>query len=452
MIAFGADGTNSNSGEVGVAITALKEEFGEWIAFIWCVSHRLELGIKDALVGTVFDDIEDLLLNVYLLYKKSPKKLRELQVIHDSYKEIAEFEIGSLKPKRASGTRWVAHKLNAMTVLLDKYGIFVQHLENMSVDKTYKAKDRAKFTGYLRKWKHARYPVLLCLFIELLSPVKLLSLAFQKEDVDIVNVVSSIEKTNKQLDKLLDREFTQYPTFIRFKSKLRNEEEKTVIYQGTSLNGFDDAVNNAENKRKQLTGLIRDFMRKRLEANELDILKSAAVLLNTEAWQNDEEFGTDHIRKIYDHFKIPLQSAGIDGTVDDVVDEWRELVEYAVTYLNVDSSSYLKTWYKLYNSSRQLNWGRVLLLVELIMCLPISNAVVERLFSLLKRIKTKQRCSLSNVRTAQLIRVCLEGPPLDQFDATKHVENWWGETRRRIPQGKRKRYAPRKEKAKIEQD
>ena len=106
------------------------------------------------------------------------------------------------------------------------------------------------------------------------------------------------------------------------------------------MNGFDDAVNNAENKRKQLTGLIRDFMRKRLEANELDILKSATVLLNTEAWQNDEEFGTDHIRKMYDHFKIPLQSAGIDGTVDDVVDEWTELVEYAVTYLNVDSSSY----------------------------------------------------------------------------------------------------------------
>ena len=72
------------------------------------------------------------------------------------------------------------------------------------------------------------------------------------------------------------------------------------------------------------------------------------------------------------------------------------------------------------------DWGRVLLLVELIMCLPISNALVERLFSLLKRIKTKQRCSLPNVRTAKLIRVCLEGPSLDKFDATKHVENWWG--------------------------
>ena len=175
LVAFGADGTNSNSGEIGGTIAVLRETFGDWIIFIWCVSHRLELGIKDALKGTVFDDIDELLLNIYLLYKKSPKKLRELQTIHDSFKEIHEFEVGSVKPKRAGGTRWIAHKMKAMIVLLDKYGILIQHLEMMSVDKTYKAKERAKFSGYLRKWKNARYPVLLCLFVELLSPVKNLS-------------------------------------------------------------------------------------------------------------------------------------------------------------------------------------------------------------------------------------------------------------------------------------
>ena len=74
LVAFGADGTNSNSGEITIA--ALRETFGDWIIFIWCVSHRLELGIKDALKGTVFDDINELLLNVYLLYKKSPTKIK----------------------------------------------------------------------------------------------------------------------------------------------------------------------------------------------------------------------------------------------------------------------------------------------------------------------------------------------------------------------------------------
>ena len=58
-----------------------------------------------------------------------------------------------------------------------------------------------------------------------------------------------------------------------------------------------------------------------------------------------------------------------------------------------------------------------------------SQAVVERLFSLLK---INVSCSSqtyeneAHVLTAQLIRVCLEGPPLDQFDVTKYIENWWG--------------------------
>ena len=35
-----------------------------------------------------------------------------------------------------------------------------------------------------RKWGNARYPLLAALYIEILSPAKALSLAFQKEDTD----------------------------------------------------------------------------------------------------------------------------------------------------------------------------------------------------------------------------------------------------------------------------
>ena len=80
-----------------------------------------------------------------------------------------------------------------------------------------------------------------------------------------------------------------------------------------------------------------------------------------------------------------------------------------------------------------------------------SQAVVERLFSLLKinvSCSSQKYENEAHVRTAQLIRVCLERPPLEQFDATKQVENWWREARKRTQKGKRKRYAPRKEEAK----
>ena len=101
--------------------------------------------------------------------------MRELQDIDDAYTNIFEFEEGDVKPTRASGTRWISHKLEALKLLLDKYGIFIQHFHNMCAGETYKADDRAKFKGWLRKWGCARYPLLASLFIELLNHVSCVS-------------------------------------------------------------------------------------------------------------------------------------------------------------------------------------------------------------------------------------------------------------------------------------
>ena len=57
----------------------MKEEM-PWIVFVWCMAHRLELAIQDALKDTFFDEIGDMVLRILYLHQKSPKKLRELKV------------------------------------------------------------------------------------------------------------------------------------------------------------------------------------------------------------------------------------------------------------------------------------------------------------------------------------------------------------------------------------
>ena len=207
IVAFGADGASVNQGKHGGAIAELRKKIGDWIIYIWCVSHRLELTLKDALKGTPFDDIDQMLLQMYYLYERSPKKIRELQEIYDKYKDILEFDEGGLKPLRASGTRWIAYKVEATKLVLDKYGLFINHLKQMSVDRSYTSTDRAKFIAWLRKWQDARYPLLTCLFIEVLNPSKVLSLAFQEEDTDIVSVVAAIEKNEKAIEKISRQKF-----------------------------------------------------------------------------------------------------------------------------------------------------------------------------------------------------------------------------------------------------
>ena len=52
-----------------------------WVVVFWCLAHRLKLSLKDALKKTFFTAIDELLLQVYFMYDKSPKKCHELEAV-----------------------------------------------------------------------------------------------------------------------------------------------------------------------------------------------------------------------------------------------------------------------------------------------------------------------------------------------------------------------------------
>ena len=69
-----ADGAMVNRGEKDGVISILQRHL-PWVIYVWCVAHHLELALKDALQGTIFDDVDEVLLCLYYLYENSPKKL-----------------------------------------------------------------------------------------------------------------------------------------------------------------------------------------------------------------------------------------------------------------------------------------------------------------------------------------------------------------------------------------
>ena len=85
-----------------------------------------------------------------------------------------------------------------------------------------------------------------------------------------------------------------------------------------------------------------------------------------------------------------------------------------------------------------------MLLVELLFVLPVSNAHVERLFSLMNRIKTDGRASLSKDRLSSLIRICMEGPLPEDFDPMSPIKLLANDVQARRPNQKlRKEYKQR---------
>ena len=210
-VGIGGDGCSTNRGEKAGVKAILKKEY-PWFLFVWCIAHRLELALKDAFSGTYFKEIDDCLLKLYYLYEKSPKRLRGLRELSNICKDSLEFVEGSVKPKCASGTRWIIHKLTAIKVLVDKFDIFIQHLESFSSDTSMKADDQAKLKGYLRKWKSGKLSIFSWFFVYLSETAACLSAAFQETKVDAVTVSLAIAKAKKHLLTLKEREVEKLKT------------------------------------------------------------------------------------------------------------------------------------------------------------------------------------------------------------------------------------------------
>ena len=71
-IGFCADGANVNKGcKTGVMAELNGLSCSPWLIFIWCLSHRLELAIKESLEDTKFKAIDETLLQLYSLYEKN---------------------------------------------------------------------------------------------------------------------------------------------------------------------------------------------------------------------------------------------------------------------------------------------------------------------------------------------------------------------------------------------
>ena len=104
-----------------------------------------------------------------------------------------------VKPVKATGTCWIDHRMQAMQRLIDKYGLYCQHLQH-AIPERKSAKDRAMLKGKFQKLIDAKVLLQSCLFVDVLSAAKQFILVTPKSDIDIISIVAivdSIESTKR---------------------------------------------------------------------------------------------------------------------------------------------------------------------------------------------------------------------------------------------------------------
>ena len=64
-------------------------------------------------------------------------------------------------------------------------------------------------------------------------------------------------------------------------------------------------------------------------------------------------------------------------------------------------------------------------MMVVLLTLPVSNAVVERGFSAMRRIKTNWRCRLNEASLSHLMRIDIEGPDASKLDVGPAVQQFF---------------------------
>ena len=196
------------------------------------MAHRLELALKDALKVTLFHEIDEMLMQIYYLHIKLPKKCRELDDVITEMKacfEESEFETeGGNRPLRACVTRFIAHKVSALNCFIERYGAYLNHLTVLSQDKTTKAVDRQKLKGYILRWKKSKILIGCAMFHDILKSSAILCKVLQNSELCIVRAVEVFLHTSKNVQKLKTYTFEKLPSVEKVLLRLREDDGKAI--------------------------------------------------------------------------------------------------------------------------------------------------------------------------------------------------------------------------------
>ena len=339
LVGGGTDGASVNiSGQNGMRGKLCREL--PWLFWTWCYAHRLELACKDACSSQLCKDLLQMLLRLYYLYAKSPKKSRELCDIVEGLREVWELSAGGNLPVRSQGSRWITHKRKAMQRIVDRYGPYLNHLSALVEDHSINSSDLARLRGYIHMWKQAK---MLIGAADLLKAPSLLSLSLQDDGLDIVQGIKQVVSSSKALKAMACQDPLLWPTVQLVCNRVK-EEDGHKLYQGSVLSNYTPAV------LKQCAGQalsdikrLEEKLRQRLEWSDRDMLRAILAFLDTQNWRIRGD-GVDDladiraaVEVITSHFRVPLEAKCV--SLSTIQDEVEEAVHYARSFLSNNNNS-----------------------------------------------------------------------------------------------------------------
>lgn len=162
--------------------------------------------------------------------------------------------------------------------------------------------------------------------------------------------------------------------------------------------------------------------------------------MDTGLWPKDaddlRDFGCDELDTFISVFEDLMNANDVD--IDLIREEWVDLKMFWLKNL-LHFKTYKAVWKSILGSYRD-KFPNISHVILILLTFPVSNAKVERGFSAMGRVKTDWRSSLKVHTLDCLLRITLEGKPLQEFDSTAVVKKFFAKARRpnTVPYGCKK--------------
>lgn len=405
---LGTDGASNMVGQNCSLFTKLREHNPD-LVLIKCICHSLHLCMSAA-AKVLPTNIEFLLRETYNWFSNSPLR-------REAYRQIYSLINSTGKePKKIlqlSGTRWLAREA-AIDMILEQWLELKTHFKRA-------AQTERCFTANTLSMMYeddVNY-----FFLTFLLPITKeftrMSLLFQQTSVDPAKLFKDFESFVSTLFRRVVRGAEKLTTAQLLEIEMIEENFLDVTLADLGTNFRRMLINSKvpDEQKSELRKRCYDFLKKLCEEVKKRVpshmkLLSTVVLLSPEHCLSQTRCSFDNLPL---SLLVPVPDKNL-RKVELIEDQWRRLLSIDWT-LVVEKSESLNSeqfWVAVYNYT---NAGGEYCFRELaasvlnILALPVSNAFVERVFSIMNCVKTKvrNRMGLKLLSAILLIRGCLHG-------------------------------------------
>lgn len=404
LCGFGSDGASVMTGEksgVGVRL----QEHAPSMLRSHCINHRLALACGDANDNVKYISVIETTLRQLWKWLEYPKRSAAYVKICTAIHKIELSKLDkkqnraiATKVQKACRTRWLSTG-NSISSVARNFVALMQTLRQ------FKETD-ATAHGLLTRMNNVKFLGTVLLLNNILPHLNALSRLFQKDHTCYASIKPSLEYTKAAIQSKRE----EYDIIQDLEEKI----SPTGMYSDLEME-----LSLQNSARGFLTSLQRDYtcaLEENLDSRfvEAPILKAFGIFDPTAIPGKLEkefgEYGNEEILLLSAHFHMPAQQTTAEWQNFRYILVDVQLPDDILKGKGLSPIHFMLKKVVKEQATFRIAFSNIVDLAQICLSQPLSNAVVERGASAVKRVKTRLRNSLKNDMLASLLHITINGP------------------------------------------